>query len=93
MDIIADRQLHFDTSTETGSVFHLMGCLSQFGKIGLTSIGNSPQQAEALYNQVIKVLDEETGNLTESTGRSFPPSNPITWNGSHANHYPSSDEN
>ena len=60
MDIIADNQLHFDSGTETGSVFHLMGCLSEFGKLGLTSIGNSPQEAEEMYNKVVKVLDRET---------------------------------
>ncbi|MFO0055554.1 MAG: peptide ligase PGM1-related protein, partial [Dolichospermum sp.] len=38
----------------------LMGCLSQFGKLGLTSIGDSPQEAEDIYNKVIKVLDQET---------------------------------
>ncbi|MDH6060884.1 peptide ligase PGM1-related protein [Chrysosporum bergii ANA360D] len=60
MDIIADHRLHFDSGTETGTVFHLMGCLSEFGKLGLTSIGDSPQQAEDIYNQVIQVLDEES---------------------------------
>lgn len=60
MDIVACHRLHFDTSTETGTVFHLIGCLSEFGKLGLTSIGNSPQQAEEVYHRVIKVLDEET---------------------------------
>lgn len=60
MDIIAHHRLHFDSGTETGTVFHLMGCLSQFGKLGLTSIGDSPQQAEDIYHKVVKVLDEET---------------------------------
>lgn len=60
MDIIADHRLHFDTTTETGTVFHLMGCLSEFGKLGLTCIANSPQQAKDIYNKVVKVLDEET---------------------------------
>ena len=60
MDIIAYYQLHFDTSTETGTVFHLMGCLSEFGKLGLTSIGNSPQQAEDNYRRVVKAIDDET---------------------------------
>ncbi len=60
MDIIAHHQLHFDTSTETGTVFHLMGCLSEFGKLGLTSIGNSPQQAEDIYRHVVKAIDDET---------------------------------
>ncbi|MBL1177887.1 MAG: carboxylate-amine ligase [Pantanalinema sp. GBBB05] len=65
MDIIAQNQLHFDTSTETGTVFHLMGCLSEFGKLGLTSIGNSPQQAEDIYSRLVKALDEETRPLSD----------------------------
>jgi PGM1 C-terminal domain len=60
MDIIAHHRLHFDSGTETGTVFHLMGCLSQFGKVGLTSIGDSPQQAEDIYHKVVNVLDAET---------------------------------
>jgi hypothetical protein len=59
MDIIAQHHLHFNSNTETGTVFHLIGCLSEFGKIGLTNIGNSPQQAEEIYNQVIQALDQE----------------------------------
>ncbi|MBD2327711.1 peptide ligase PGM1-related protein [Alkalinema sp. FACHB-956] len=60
MDIVANHQLHFDTSTETGTVFHLMGCLSEFGKLGVTSIGDSPEEAEAIYRRVVQVLDQET---------------------------------
>ena len=65
MDIIAHHRLHFDSGTETGSVFHLMGCLSQFGKLGLTSIGDSPQQAQEIYNKVVKVLDDETSTVSD----------------------------
>lgn len=60
MDIIAHHRLHFDTSTETGTVFHLMGCLSEFGKVGLTSIGNSIAEARQIYHQVEAVLAQET---------------------------------
>jgi hypothetical protein len=60
MDIIAHHRLHFDTSTETGTVFHLMGCLSEFGKVGLTSIGNSLAEAQEIYHKVEEVLDLET---------------------------------
>lgn len=82
MDIIAHHRLHFDTGTETGTVFHLMGCLSQFGKLGLTSIGDSSQQAEDIYNKVTKVLDEETDNCDrESDPNLFISSFPHRWNG------------
>ncbi|MEM9216622.1 MAG: peptide ligase PGM1-related protein [Cyanobacteria bacterium P01_F01_bin.150] len=81
MDIIAHHRLHFNSATETGTAFHLMGCLSEFGKLGLTSIGNSPEQAEAIHNQVVKVLDEETQTLN-SIAFDSPLSIPrVTWNG------------
>jgi PGM1 C-terminal domain len=60
MDIIAHHRLHFDTSTETGTVFHLMGSLSEFGKVGLTSIGNSLAEAREIYQKVEQVLASET---------------------------------
>lgn len=81
MDIIAHHRLHFDTGTETGTVFHLMGCLSEFGKLGVTSIGDSPQQAEEVYNKVVKVLDEETKSSHKHLSWSSLYSLPIAWNG------------
>lgn len=81
MDIIAHHRLHFDTGTETGTVFHLMGCISEFGKLGLTSIGDSPQQAEEIYNKVVKVLDEETRTKSNHPSWSSEHSLPIAWNG------------
>ncbi|MDJ0725414.1 MAG: peptide ligase PGM1-related protein [Prochloraceae cyanobacterium] len=60
MDIIATHNLHFDTSHKTGCVFHLIGALSQYGKIGLTCIGNSWQEAENLYDRVERILDCES---------------------------------
>ncbi|ELR96999.1 peptide ligase PGM1-related protein [Gloeocapsa sp. PCC 73106] len=77
MDIIAQYHLHFDSSTKTGTVFHLMGALSEFGKIGLTSIGNSWEEAEAIYQQVEKILDQETSPTAYLKMTS---TLPITWN-------------
>jgi hypothetical protein len=81
MDIIAYHRLHFDTGTETGTVFHLMGCLSEFGKLGLTSIGDSPQQAEEIYNKVVKILDEETRHNSNNHTWELDACGPIIWNG------------
>lgn len=64
MDIIAQERLHFDSSSRTGTVFHLMGALSEFGKLGLTSIGNSLEEAQAIYDRVETVLDRETEYMT-----------------------------
>ncbi|MCC0178645.1 carboxylate-amine ligase [Waterburya agarophytonicola K14] len=64
MDIIAQERLHFDSSSRTGTVFHLMGALSEFGKLGLTSIGNSLEEAQEIYDRVEAVLDRETEIVT-----------------------------
>ena len=63
MDIIAQERLHFDSSSRTGTVFHLMGALSEFGKLGLTSIGNSLEEAQEIYDRVETVLDKATDTI------------------------------
>ncbi|WP_448572755.1 peptide ligase PGM1-related protein [Trichothermofontia sp.] len=78
MDIIAHHRLHFDSSSKTGTVFHLMGCLSEYGKVGLISIGNSRQQAEDIYNQVVSVLDAETQTTHTNLSQGIPP---MLWSG------------
>jgi len=79
MDIIAKHRLHFDSSTETGTVFHLMGALSEFGKLGLTCIGNSLEEAETIYQRVTDVLDKETEIHLDSCRVHSSPRVPITW--------------
>lgn len=78
MDIIAKHHLHFDNTTKTGTIFHLMGALSEFGKVGLTSIGNSWAEAEAIYNHIEDVLDAETNSINQEK-LSQNNLNPITW--------------
>ncbi|MEM6836799.1 MAG: peptide ligase PGM1-related protein [Cyanobacteria bacterium P01_C01_bin.120] len=60
MDIIVSDRLHFNSIEGVGAAFHLMGCLSEYGKLGLTSIGNSPEQAEEIYDKVVDSLDRAT---------------------------------
>ena len=60
-------RIGFDSVTETGAVFHMIGSLSQFGKMGVTAIGDSPEQADAIYHRVIEVLDH-AGNASLERG-------------------------
>ena len=78
MDIIAQYHLHFNNRTETGTVFHLIGCLSQFGKLGLTCIGDSPTQAQEIYDRIVAVLDRETQAIEQSEDTLEPSPNPGT---------------
>jgi hypothetical protein len=49
IDIVAEADLHYDPARLRGSVFHLLGCLSEYGKLGMTCIGRSAEEAEAVY--------------------------------------------
>jgi hypothetical protein len=61
VDISVYHGLHFHGPSERGVVFHLIGALSEFGKLGVVAIGDNLQQAKFLYRQTLQVLDEETG--------------------------------
>lgn len=49
IDAVAEAGLHYDALRESGSVFHLLGCLSEHGKLGMTCIGTSLAEAERVY--------------------------------------------
>jgi hypothetical protein len=38
----------------------MMSALGELGRTGLTAVGNSHEDAKALYDRAIAVLDEET---------------------------------
>ena len=58
-DIVVRHGLHFDQSRQIGVVFHMMSALPEHGRIGLTAIGESHEQADKLYERTVSVLDEE----------------------------------
>lgn len=53
------HQLHFDQTRQTGVVFHMMSALPECGRVGITAVGDSPEEAEAFYDLVVAALDEE----------------------------------
>jgi hypothetical protein len=59
IDVTAYTRLHYKSSTNTGVVFHLIGALSEFGKLGVTCVGNSPGEAQALYRRTVQELEEQ----------------------------------
>jgi hypothetical protein len=65
LEILTSYGLHFQHSTETGVLFHMIGAISQFGKLGLTCIGNSPQEADDLYHRTVAILNRATGGDDE----------------------------
>jgi len=60
IDILTENRLHYNHANDSGVLFHLIGAVSEFGKLGLTAIGNSREEADALYYRTLEVLDRET---------------------------------
>jgi len=58
-DIVVRSGLHFDQARQTGIVFHMMASLTEAGHIGMTAVGDSPEEARALYDRMVAVLDDE----------------------------------
>ncbi len=57
IDIVTYTGLHYNSSSNTGVVFHMIGALSEFGKIGVTCVGDSPEEAKELYQRTLETLD------------------------------------
>jgi hypothetical protein len=56
MDLLVLGGIHVGAD-EKGVVFHLLGCLSEYGKLGCTAISDTPEAAEKLYEQTVGMLD------------------------------------
>ena len=58
-DLVARRGLHFDHARQTGVVWHMMNAIAERGLVGLTAVGNTPAEADALYTRTVEALDDE----------------------------------
>ena len=58
-DIVARHRLHFDQSRQAGIVFHMISCLTEHGRVGLTAVGDTPSEAGRRYREAERILLEE----------------------------------
>jgi hypothetical protein len=58
-DIVARHGLHFDQSRQVGIVFHMISCLTEHGRVGLTAVGDSAAEADRRYRDAERILMEE----------------------------------
>ena len=61
IDIAMFHSLMYDGASQEGVMFHLVSALSQYGKLGLVCIGETPEKAREYYDKVVYVLDKECG--------------------------------
>ena len=60
IDVAICHDIHFDGATQEGVMFHLIGAISQHGKLGVLCVGSTPERALAFYKKTVDVLEEET---------------------------------
>ena len=58
LDLVSERGLGWDAERETGVVLHMVSALAVAGRIGLTAIGDSLDEARTRYYNVKATLDE-----------------------------------
>lgn len=59
IDIAMVNDLHYDGTSQEGVMFHLIGALSQYGKLGVVCIGSTPERAREFYAKIVAVLEKE----------------------------------
>ncbi len=57
IDIAHCNQIQFDGATQCGVMFHMIGALSQYGKLGLVCIGKNHEEARAFLEKTVDVLN------------------------------------
>lgn len=59
IDIAMFNSLMYNGAAQEGVMFHLVGALSEYGKLGMVCIGSTPERAKEFYDKAIEVLDYE----------------------------------
>ncbi len=58
-DIVARHGIHFDQSRQVGIVFHMISSLTEHGRVGLTAVGDTAEDADRRYQEAQQILLEE----------------------------------
>ena len=64
IDIAMCNGIQFDGAKQTGVMFHMIGALSQYGKLGMVCIGKTVEEAKEFYTRTMEVLDKECGRCS-----------------------------
>jgi PGM1 C-terminal domain len=67
-DLAVRRGLHFDHTTKTGAVFHMLTALGRHGMIGVTAVGDSPGTARRLFDRTRDAFDREAEEASKNRG-------------------------
>jgi len=57
IDAVYRARLGYDPRTRTGTTLHLLGAIPRFGKLGVTCVASSPEEADGLYREVVATVE------------------------------------
>ncbi|MGD2060494.1 MAG: peptide ligase PGM1-related protein [Acidimicrobiia bacterium] len=60
IDLTVLEGLHYDATSQKGLVFHLIGSITDHGKLGMVSIADSHKTARRQYEAAVSALDRAT---------------------------------
>lgn len=62
IDIAICNNLQYDGARQQGVMFHMMGALSQYGKLGMVCIAKTESEAKDYFNKTLVILDAAVEN-------------------------------
>jgi hypothetical protein len=60
IEIAMTNELQYNPMTQEGVMFHIIGALSEYGKLGVVCIGRTKFSAYRFYKRTVEVLDQQT---------------------------------
>lgn len=60
IEILTVQQLNYSPRSEAGSLFYMLGGVSEVGRVGMVAIGNSREEAETVFARTVETLDRES---------------------------------
>ena len=73
-DVAVENGIYWDAAAQEGVMFHLIGALSEFGKVGMVCIAGSPEGASRLYDETLRVLRHAENDVEpRANGAARPP--------------------
>ena len=58
-DLVAVSGIHYDQARERGIVFHMMSAITELGRVGMTAVGATADEAEERYADAETRLRDE----------------------------------
>lgn len=68
LDVTVRQQLHYDHTKQKGIVYQMLSAVTEQGRLGLTAVGDSPEEAAELWQRARDCLEEEAARASEDPG-------------------------